>query len=144
MGVISTNSHVCEHKLCSLLCTLAGTQIPGENNCGQRGKRMKNRVRNDASSGNLKGKPMTTTIWLHWLQQVTKHVPATNEASVHRAQLRVKTLSYCFCYCRQPVDNTIIYIVVMAFFSPIHHSQRFGLAARTFGLENLPFSKSPL
>jgi hypothetical protein len=28
---------------------------------------------------------------------------------------------HCFCYCRQPVENTIIaYIVVMAIFSPIH------------------------
>ncbi len=53
---------------------------------------MKNTVRNDATSSNLKGKPMTKTIGLHWLQQVTKHVPATDEASVHRAQLRVKTL----------------------------------------------------
>jgi hypothetical protein len=42
----------------------------------------------------LKGKPMTKTIRLHWLQQVTKHVPATDEASVHRAQLRVKSLYY--------------------------------------------------
>ena len=38
---------------------------------------MKNTVCNDASSSNLKGKPMTKTIRLHWLQQVTKHVPAT-------------------------------------------------------------------
>jgi hypothetical protein len=56
---------------------------------------MKNTVRNDATSSNLKGKPtMPKTIGLHWLQQVTKHVPATNEASVHRAQLRVKPLFY--------------------------------------------------
>ena len=55
---------------------------------------MKNTVHNDATSSNLKGKPMTKTIGLRWLQQVTKHVPATDEASVHRAQLRVKTLSY--------------------------------------------------
>jgi hypothetical protein len=55
---------------------------------------MKKTVRNDASSSNLKGKPMTKTIGLHWLQQVTKHVPATDEASVHRAQLRVKSLYY--------------------------------------------------
>jgi hypothetical protein len=53
---------------------------------------MKNTVHNDATSSNLKGKPMTNTIGLHWLQQVTEHVPATDEASVHRAQLRVKTL----------------------------------------------------
>ncbi len=53
---------------------------------------MKNTVHNDATSGNLKGKPMTKTIGLHCLQQVTKHVSATDEASVHRAQLRVKTL----------------------------------------------------
>jgi hypothetical protein len=55
---------------------------------------MKNTVHNDATSSNLKGTPMTKTIGLHWLQQVTKHVPATDEASVHRAQLRVKPL-YC-------------------------------------------------
>jgi hypothetical protein len=55
---------------------------------------MKNTVLNDATSSNLKGKPMTKTIGLHWLQQVTKHVPATDEASVHRAQLRVKPLYY--------------------------------------------------
>ncbi len=55
---------------------------------------MKNTVHNDATSSNLKGKPMTKTIGLHWLQQVTKHVPATDEASVHRAQLRVKPLYY--------------------------------------------------
>ena len=55
---------------------------------------MKNTVHNDATSSNLKGKPMTKTIGLHWLQQVTKHVPAKDEASVHRAQLRVKTLHY--------------------------------------------------
>jgi hypothetical protein len=53
---------------------------------------MKNTVHSDATSSNLKGKPMTKTIGLHWLQQVTKHVPATDEASVHRAQLRVKPL----------------------------------------------------
>jgi hypothetical protein len=53
---------------------------------------MKNTVRNDATSSNLKGKPMTKKIGLHWLQQFTKHVPATDEASVHRAQLRVKSL----------------------------------------------------
>ena len=55
---------------------------------------MKNTVRNDATSSNLKGKPMTKTIGLHWLQHVTKHVPATNEVSVLRAQLRVKPLFY--------------------------------------------------
>ena len=38
---------------------------------------------------------MTKTIRLHWLQQVTKHFPATDEASVHGAQLRVKSLYYC-------------------------------------------------
>ncbi len=32
---------------------------------GQRGKRMKNTDRNDATSSNLKGKPMTKTIDLH-------------------------------------------------------------------------------
>ncbi len=53
---------------------------------------MKNTVHNDATSSTLKGKPMTKTIGLHWLQQVTKHVPATDEVSVHRAQLRVKPL----------------------------------------------------
>ncbi len=53
---------------------------------------MKNTVHKDATSGNLKGKPMTKTIGLHWLQQVTKHVPATDEVSVHRAQLHVKPL----------------------------------------------------
>ncbi len=53
---------------------------------------MKNTVHNDATSSNLKGKPMTKTIRLHWLQQVTTHVPATDEASVHRAQLHVKPL----------------------------------------------------
>ncbi len=58
---------------------------------------MKNTVHNDGTSSNLKGKPMTKTIGLHWLQQVTKHVPATDEASVHRAQLRVKPL-YCLLY----------------------------------------------
>ena len=31
MGVISTNSHVCVHKLCSLcMCALAGIQFPGK------------------------------------------------------------------------------------------------------------------
>ncbi len=55
---------------------------------------MKNTVHNNATSGNLKGKPMTKTIGLHCLQQVIKHVPTTDESSVHRAQLRVKTL-YC-------------------------------------------------
>ncbi len=66
--------------------------ISGEKQPGQRGNRMKNTVHNDVTSGNLKGKPITKTIGLHWLQQVTKHVPATDEASVHRAQLRVKPL----------------------------------------------------
>jgi hypothetical protein len=56
---------------------------------------MKNTVHNNATSSNLKGKPMTKTIGLHCLQQVTKHVPATDEASVHRgAQLRLKSLYY--------------------------------------------------
>ncbi len=54
---------------------------------------MKNTVHNDATSSNLKGKPMTKTIGLHWLQQVTKHVPATDEASVHRAQLTARKVS---------------------------------------------------
>ncbi len=50
---------------------------------------------------------------------------------------------HCFCYCQRPVDNTIIaYIVVGAIFSPTHHL-RFDLAARTFGVENLPFSDPP-
>jgi hypothetical protein len=53
---------------------------------------MKNTLHNNATSSNLKGKSMTKTIGLHWFQQVTKPVPATDEASVHRAQLRVKTL----------------------------------------------------
>ena len=53
---------------------------------------MKNTVCNDVTSSNLNGKPMTKTIRLHWLQQVTKHVPATDEASVHRAQLHIKSL----------------------------------------------------
>ncbi len=52
-------------------------------------------VHYDATSSNLKGKHMTKTIGFHHcLQQFTKHVPATDEASVHRAQLRVKSL-YC-------------------------------------------------
>ncbi len=55
---------------------------------------MKNKVCNDVTSSNLKGKPMTKIIGLHWLQQVTKHVPATDEVSIHRAQLRVKSLLY--------------------------------------------------
>jgi hypothetical protein len=85
MGVISTNSHVCVHKLCSLCVR---SQEFNSQQPGQRGKRMKNTVRNDATSSNLKGKPMTKTIGLHWLQQVTKHVPATDEASVivHRGE----------------------------------------------------------
>ncbi len=40
---------------------------------------------------------------VHCLQQVTKHVPATDEASIHRAQLRVKTLlswKYAFSTCK--------------------------------------------
>ena len=54
---------------------------------------MKNTVRNDATSSNLKGKPMTNTIGLQWLQTgYKKHVPATDEASVHREKLRVKSL----------------------------------------------------
>ena len=53
---------------------------------------MKNTVHNDATSSNVKGKPMTKTVGFHWLQQVTKHVPATDEASIHRAQLHIKTL----------------------------------------------------
>ena len=36
---------------------------------------MKNTVRKDATSSNLKGKPMTKTIGLHWLQQVTNMFP---------------------------------------------------------------------
>ncbi len=91
MGVISTNSHVCVHKLCSLCVR---SPIPGEEQPGQRGKRMKNTVCNNATSSNLKGKPMTKTIGLYWLQQVTKHVPATDEASVHRAQLRIMSLYF--------------------------------------------------
>jgi hypothetical protein len=90
MGVISTNSHVCVHKHCSLC--VRSQEFNSRGRTGQRGKRMKNTVRNDAFSSNLKGKPTTKTIGLHWLQQVTKHVPATDEASVHRAQLRVKSL----------------------------------------------------
>ena len=57
------------------LCTLAGIQIPGNNNCGQRGKGMKNTVRNDASSSYLKGKPVTKTIWLHWLHGLLNTFP---------------------------------------------------------------------
>ncbi len=62
MGVISTNSHVCEHKLCSLCVRSKEFKSWGITTA----ERMKNTVRNDASSSNLKGKPMTKTIWLHW------------------------------------------------------------------------------
>ncbi len=54
---------------------------------------MKNTVHNDATSSNLKGKSMTKTIGLHCLQQVTKHVPATDEASVHRASTTARKVS---------------------------------------------------
>ncbi len=84
MGVISTNSHVCIHKLCSLCVRSQEFNSRGITTWAEaRGKRMKNTVHNDATSSNLKGKPMTKPIGLHWLQQVTKHVPATDEASVH-------------------------------------------------------------
>ena len=81
MGVIFTNSHVCIHKLCSLCVRSQEFNSWGITTWE---KRIKNTVRNDATSSNLKGKPMTKTIVLHWLQQVTKHVPATDEVSVHR------------------------------------------------------------
>jgi hypothetical protein len=51
----------------------------------QRGKRRKNTVCNNATSNNLKGKPMAKTTGLHWLQQATKHVPMTDRVSIHRA-----------------------------------------------------------
>jgi hypothetical protein len=73
---------------------------------------MKNTVHNDATSSNLKGKPMTKTIRLHWLQQATKHVPATDEASVHRAQLRVKPL-----YCCRHWNKRMLTIVQNTFYS---------------------------
>jgi hypothetical protein len=45
---------------------------------------MKNTVHNDATSSNLKGKPMTKQSgYIVYSMQVTKHVPATDEASVH-------------------------------------------------------------
>ena len=94
MGVISRNSRACVHKLCSLCVPSQEFNSRGITTWAEGGERMKNTVRNDATFSNLKGKPMTKTIGLHWLQQVTKHVPTTDEASVHRAQLRVKPLYY--------------------------------------------------
>ncbi len=91
MGVISTNSHVCVHKLCLLCVCLQEFNFWGITTWAE-GKKDENTVHNDATSSNLKGKSMTKTIGLFWLQQVTKHVPATDEASIHRAQLRVKPL----------------------------------------------------
>ncbi len=91
MGVISTNSHVCIYKLCSLGVRSQEFNFRGITTWAE-GKKDEKHSSHDATSSNLKGKPMTKTIGLHWLQQVTKHVPATDEASVHRAQLRVKPL----------------------------------------------------
>jgi hypothetical protein len=70
MGVISTNSHVCVHKLCSLCVRSQEFNSRGITTWAG-GKRMKNTVRNNATSSNLKGKAMAKTIGLHWLQQVT-------------------------------------------------------------------------
>jgi hypothetical protein len=83
MGVISTNSHVCVHKLCLLCVRSQEFNFRGITTWAEGKRGIKNTVHNDVTSSNLKGKPMTKTIGLHWLQQVTKHVPATDEASVH-------------------------------------------------------------
>ena len=48
----------------------------------ERGQKEENTVCNNATSNNLKGKPMTKTTGLHWLQQVTKHAPATDAVSI--------------------------------------------------------------
>ena len=50
---------------------------------------MKNTVRNDASSSNLKGKPMTKTIWLHWLHELQK------TRSRHRQSERTSSTTAC-------------------------------------------------
>ena len=84
MRVVFTNSHVCVHKLCWLCVSSMFLRSSSIHRGGRgRGERTKNTVHNNVTSSNLKGRPMTKTIGLHWLQQVTKHVPANDEASVH-------------------------------------------------------------
>ncbi len=68
---------------------------------------MKSTVPNAATSSKLKGKPMTKTIGLHWLQQVTKHVPATDEASVHRAQLEAQFGEFMKLYRKVPAEMKV-------------------------------------
>ncbi len=84
MSVIFTNSLAASNKLC-LLCVCSQEFNSRGTTTWTETKKDKNTVHNDMTSSNLKGKPMTKTIRLHWLQQVTKHVPANNEVSVHRA-----------------------------------------------------------
>ena len=106
MDVISTNSYVCVHKLCLLCVCLQEFNSRGLEyiTTWEEDKKEKNTVTNAATSNNLKGKPMTKTIGLHWLHQVTKHLPATDEASVNRAQLRVKPL-YWPAQCPVPAKR---------------------------------------
>jgi hypothetical protein len=57
MDVISVNSHVCVHKLCSLCVRSQEFNSRGITTWAEE-KKDKNTVRNDATSSNLKGKPM--------------------------------------------------------------------------------------
>ena len=91
MVFISTNSHVCVHKLC-LLCVRSQEFNSRGITAWAEGEKDEKHSLQGCTSSNLKGKSITKTIRLHWLQQVTKHVPTTDEASVHRTQLRVKSL----------------------------------------------------
>ena len=63
------------------MCMLKGIEFPGDDNPGDK-KEEKHSSHNDVASSNLKGKPMTKTTKLHWLQHVTNHVPTTDEAII--------------------------------------------------------------
>ena len=82
--VIFTNSLAASNKLC-LLCVRSQESDSRGITTWTETKKEEKHSSQRVTSSNLKGKPMTKTIGLHWLQQVTKHVPANDKASVHRA-----------------------------------------------------------
>jgi hypothetical protein len=76
MGVISTNSHVCLHKLCSLCVRSQEFNSWGITTWAEGKKDEKNSSQRCVLQyRNLKGKPMTKTIGLHWLHGLQNTFP---------------------------------------------------------------------
>jgi hypothetical protein len=80
---------------------------------------------------------MTKTIGLRWLQQVTKHVPATDEASVHRAQPRVnlsiapESLTELAIFLSVMSKSQLLSVARLSSFLPNSERRKKGVPART-------------